>query len=320
MRSHNGSFDELLLRKRTLPLPSTSLSCHVPCEAKERTAIAMDAEAVDRTSNSSLIEEFDLIDEEVDLNATSSVEELVHVPMDIIDCRAQYPTYKHPSSLTAFSPAWYKLLYGNPQIPSNFVDKMLKLVHGTLAEDSQQCPSIPSSVDKLRRSVRNVSDQLQFREHTVQGYKFYVCDILEACYALYLQSWETLQWSPPDEEDDTIRNDFVSGDFYRHHSSQFRRIGLSVLALLFQSDATIVSSFNGRACHPITMTFGNFPQEHICKPKNRIAIAHFPTVTENDRVKKLTVYHACISVLLKPLMHLKGSVVFYASFATVADN
>lgn len=302
LRSHNGSFEELL-RRRTHPSPSTSSSVHVPCDATEKFVTEMDIEVVIDSSTPSLTE----VD---DLNAHPPVDELMTVPTDIIDCAAQYPTYTQQSSNTTFSPAWSQLLHGNPQIPINFVDRMLKLVHSTLAHESVQCDSIPSSVAKLRLSVSNLSDQLHFREHTVQGYKFYACDILEACYALYLESWQTLRWSPPEEEEEedrSTRNDFVSGDFYRHHSSQFRRIGLSVLALLLQSDATIVSSFNGRTCHPITMTFGNFPQEHISKPKNRIVIAHFPTVVEkDDRVKKLTVYHACISVLLEPLMQLKG--------------
>lgn len=131
------------------------------------------------------------------------------------------------------------------------------------------------------------------------------CNILEACYRLWQRTSHTLQWTANASSE--IKSDFVTGDWYRAVSARFSTVGLKILAILLHSDATIVTSFGSRSCHPITMTFGNLPTSEISKSRHRFVVGFFPQLPPKiDRRTKLTIMHKCIRILLQPLLRMEG--------------
>jgi len=213
----------------------------------------------------------------------------LYQPTQIIDLTGGIAQQK-----LVFDKDWTDLITQNANVADRFVNQILKLVH-KLPCDTKHIPNRVSDI------TASMDDRLQTYRHEFQGVPFHCSNIIECIGELLGRDnvANRLQWEST--YDQGVFSDFTSGQWFANVAQYYGKFNTKVLALMLHSDSTVVSQFGGRACHPITLSFGNLPLDECNKTGNRITVGYFPCNIPHERRRKLQIYHQCIEKLLEPI-------------------
>jgi len=139
------------------------------------------------------------------------------------------------------------------------------------------------------------------------GFQLRYADIEEACYRLW--SIKDVQDNCSFKPENGSYSNFASGEWFKTVSPQIEKRGSHLLALILHSDATTgITNFNGRCCHPVSMTFGNLPLSHINNAASRITIGYFPVFPKKTEKRlKVRCMQRFYEKLLLPLTLKRGT-------------